>query len=297
MGLFLSVLTSYVVVLLFAGCAQGPVAEVNGEKITRLEYKQTLRNKMAEHGDRGANVDEKTLSGAVIEELISRKLLAQEAKQRNVTVSDKEVNDEAERVRSLVGKEEFAKELKKNALTIKSFKENIRMGMLMDRLSAAIVPEDSISESELKSYYANSPHPFLNPEKVEVRFIQTTTEGEANDILREMKEKKTGFDQMAKSLADNKNVVTSEYGWTQTSFYSPTIGQAINSLKEGGYGGPYKGKDGYFLISLRKKQPAGVKSFEEAKAEIRRILLETKRQDMLAHVIGEKRKNADVKIF
>ncbi len=290
----------YLAVLVLLGLALGcakPVAEVNGQKITKKEYEEALAWRISEHKARGAEFDPKALQQAVLEELVAEKLLLQEAEERGITVSSQEVQEELKRIRDLMGEEAFQRDLRQRGVSIEGFKKRIRKTLVINKLLRQFVPEDSITEEELRKFYKDSPTPFVKPERVEVRFIQTNTQEQAEAILKEMRQRGLSFDQMAEKLKEEKRAVVSDYGWTQPEFFSPEIQEALRTLKKGRYGGPYKAKVGYYLLKVRDRTPKGIKSFEEAREEIKATLLAQRRQTLLSHLVQEKRKKALVKFY
>jgi parvulin-like peptidyl-prolyl isomerase len=284
--------------MLGAGCAKKPVAEVNGDKITAPEFESALNKRIEEHTQRGVSFDKKALEKAVLDELIAQKLVEQEAKERKLGVTPREVEEEVARIaNALGGKKELESSLKSSKSNMAVLKSDIRKAILTNKLLDALAPSASITDAEIREFYEKSPQPFLKPERVNVRFIQTNTEEEARGVMNEMSMEKLSFDQMAERLDGKKRHVVSEYGWTQADLFSPGISRAMKDLKPGEVGGPYRGKEGYFIIRLKERQPAGVKSFEEAKEEIRNLLISEKRQAVLAHIIMEKKSRASIKIY
>ena len=287
----------FLAALLSAGCAKKPAAEVNGDKISQKQFHLVLDQKMRQHAERNVKVDANALKKSVIDELISQQLLLQAAKSKNITVDPRELDERVNAVIKAVGKDAFEKQLSQLKLSQSEFKKLVKDKLLIDRLQTALVPDDSISEREMEDFYKHSPQPFLKPEMVEVRFIQTGTLDEANSIVSRMKKERESFDKMADSLQGNKAYTVSGYGWTQTSYFSPAINSAMKDLKPGSFGGPFQGKDGYYIINLKERKPAGIKSFDEARDEIRAQLLTQKRQAMLTHIIDEMKSKARIKVY
>jgi len=286
------VLFAVLFVIVLSGCQKKPVAVVNGDEITKKVLDWHVEERMREHEAHGVSVNKETIRHAVLEQLITQKLLLQGARARNITVSDDEVKREVEFIKSIRGEEELKKTLKKSSLSMQEFMDIVREKIMVAKFIESLVPEDSITEEEIREYYKKSPTPFLKPETVFVRFIQTTTEDEAKKILEEMKQKKLSFDEMAELLSKENRAIVSGYGWTSPAVFSPEIASALKEMKKGDYGGPYKGKDGYYLLRVKDRREKGVKSLDESRDEIKNILLRQKRDAEVAHWVAERRSTA-----
>jgi len=60
--------------------------------------------------------------------------------------------------------------------------------------------------------------------------------------------------------------------------------------------GPYKGKDNsYYLFKIKKREASKVLSFEEAKPQIKAMMLQQRRQELMAHLVDVNRKKAKIK--
>lgn len=60
--------------------------------------------------------------------------------------------------------------------------------------------------------------------------------------------------------------------------------------------GPFKGKHGaYYIFNVKERQPSRVLSFDEAKTQIRNILISQKRSEVATRIVTENRKKAKIK--
>jgi parvulin-like peptidyl-prolyl isomerase len=282
--------------VVFYGCAK-PAAEVNGEKISMKTYKTVLNEKVKQHSTPETSVEEDKLKDSVVQQLIGEMLLLQAAKENNVTLTDSEFNDRYNSILERFGKDNFFEQLKVKDISIEEYKSRLRDRLIIEQYILSLIPADSIEEKDIKDYYKNSSKPIIFAEKVMVRMIQVQTAENAEEMINEMKEKKLSFDEMADILNKEKRVVVSEYGWIEPAFFSEEISSALKSLKKGTYGGPYKAREGYYLLRVKDRKKEKPKTYDEAKEEIRITLLNQKRQGMLAHLIEERKKKATIKIY
>jgi len=279
--------------LIAFGCGKKPAAVVNGEPITEEAVNSALNERLKEHGSQGVSIDKEALRKAVIEQLIADRLMLQGASELKLSVTDEEVNAHIEAMKKSVGEEAFKKDLQARGKTIEALKRQLKEQLLISKFIDNLVPEGSVKEEEIKEYYRTTATPFLKPESVEIRFIQTTTKEEAEQIMKSLRAGKN-FDSFADSLDKEKKAIVSNYGWTQPEFYGPEIASALKSLKKGEYGGPYKGKDAFYIIRLRDRQPQRPETLDEARDKIVNILMTNKRNGAIAHWVSEKRAKSKI---
>lgn len=291
------IFVSLIIVGIFflSGCSKKPAAVVNGEEISMDDFQMQLKQRLLSHKTTGINVNKRELKDAVINELIGRKLLLQIAREKGIKVSDEELNKTVESIKSTVGDEKLNKFLKDMNMTEQEYREQTRDSLVIRKLISTLVPEDKITEDMMKKYYKNRPTPYIKPERVYVRLIQVNTEAEAKEIMNELKED-TDFDRVANRLEAEKKAAVTDYGWAQPDTFSSEIKDALKNVKKGQYGGPYKGKEGYYILRVKDRKPEKVMSYEEARDLIKRELLAKQRQATVAHLIAERKKKADIKI-
>ena len=288
--------------VLFAGaCSKNRdvAAVVNGEVITMKDFQRQLEQRKEAHSLEKANYDEKAMKEAVINEMIGRRLLVQAAKEKGITVTDDEVKKAFDdMVKRIGGQEKLQEAMKKWDLTEEKIKKNLRESLMIDKYIKQLVPEDSIKEEEMKKFYKESPRPFVEPDQVYVRLVQTTSEEKAKEILKKWKASGKDFDKFVESLPQKKDVLVSGYGWASVDAFGGVFGEALKELKPGEVGGPYKGsKGGYYILRVKKRKPGKPIPYEKAKDRIKQVLLMQKRQAMRAHLIEERKKKADIKIY
>lgn len=155
---------------LLAGCSGEPeqddyIAIVNGEGIPEEDYQaqltQFIQMVQLQYGvdaeedeDLMAELEEITLQN-----LINRTLLVQEGESQGLDVSEAEVEENIEEIKSRYeDDEQFNEALAADGLDIEGLTEMIREDMLIESLifqitSEVLVSEDDISEEEIEQYY------------------------------------------------------------------------------------------------------------------------------------------------
>ncbi|RMG73230.1 MAG: hypothetical protein D6710_03765 [Nitrospirae bacterium] len=296
----LILLVSAVMIFSFLSCSKkpeqtGPAAVVNGEEISMEDFQTRLKQRLDFHRQTAEKVDEKSIREAVIQEMVSEKLLLAAAKEKGIEVTDEEVNKAIENYTKIQGKEKIDEYLKKWNISEEKFKEQVRAQLMINKLINELVPEDSIKEEDMKDYYKNAEKPFIKQARVEVKLIQVMSKEEADRIKGEL-EKKVDFEKIGERINKEKKGIVSDYGWVEPRLFTGEIGEALKNLKEGEVGGPYKGKDGYYFLKVRKREKEKPMTYEEAREQIKRILLNQRRQAMRAHLVEERKKKSKIVI-
>lgn len=162
------------------------MATVNGEEITRGEFnvfKDMLGSRMA------PNSTEKDM----LKEMVLKELLVQEAQERGISVTEKEVE---EKITSQIsgqgiGLEQYKKLLKQRGVEYDAFVELIREQTMIQNLSNQLMENASVTDEEVKSYYEENQARFGNKTYEEVspairRLLEQQSQGQ---VLSELADK------------------------------------------------------------------------------------------------------------
>lgn len=276
------------------GCSRNAIT-VDGEGISKEVYNAVVKERIESHKAMGVNVDEKTIKRLVADELIGEVLLLREARARKIEVKEDEVKKVIDAMRGDKKEEEFRKEIKDTGLSYDTFKKRIRNSLVISKLMEELVKDDSVTEDEMRDFYKKSQVPFLKPESVLVKIIQLNNESDAKAAIDSIK-KGEDFDKLADRLFNEKKAAVTDYGWLNPDTLSKEIATAMKGAKIGQAYGPYKGRDNsYYLFKIQKREPSRVLSFEEAKPQIKAMILQQRRQELMAHIVEMNRKNAKIK--
>lgn len=290
-------LFSIVLLAVLSGCEEKPVATVNSEKITKKMLDYALDERLAEHSLQGAQVKKEAMLHSVLKQLITERLIIQGAKEMNISVSKEEVDKEADLHIQKQGLEAFGKGLKAKGLTMADFKTRLKERVILNRFIDSLMKDYTVSEKDIRDFYENSPTPFLRPESVLVRLIQTQTEEQAKAIIKEIKDKGNDFDSVADRHVREGQLLVTGYGWIQPEMFdSKIIAGAMKNLKKGAFGGPYKGKNAYFILRIKDRQMKGPENLDEAREKIKAIILENQKQAVVSAWAAEKRNKSKIVI-
>jgi len=148
----------------------------------------------------------------------------------------------------------------------------------LSQLSAKV----SVSEEQLKAYYEDqktkTPERFTQPEQRRVRHILLTVSDPKDDAAVKakaealLKRAQAGedFAKLAKENSQDPGSAAQggDLGFSERKVFVPEFADAAFGMKEGEIKGPVKTQFGYHILKLDAIQPATVKTFEQARADL-----------------------------
>jgi peptidyl-prolyl cis-trans isomerase C len=243
-----------------------------------------------------------------INNMISRVLLEQAANRDNVEVTDKEIEERSDQIKSGFGSDEiFLEQLQTSGLTEAGFKQEVELAMrietLLEKKTAGI---DTASNSELREFYDANIDRFKRPERAKASHILipiADTDGDAEkaekrqkleDILSQVK---NGAD--FAELAKEHSSCPSKTRGGDLGFFGR--GQMVKEFEDAAFGldvgavsDIVETRFGYHIILCTDQQPASTISFDDARADIKAYLEGEKRQQAVTSYIDSLRSSAAI---
>lgn len=163
-------------------------------------------------------------------------------------------------------------------------------------LKKRVEADAKISDEELKNFYEKNQDKFKTGEQVSASHILVKSEQEAKDILAQVKGG-ASFEDLAKAKSvDSSSAKGGDLGWFGKGNMVPVFEKTAFALKEGEVSGVVKSEFGYHIIKLTGKRPAGVRSLEEVKEQIKAALLPQKQQQTFMQLKETLRKDAKIEV-
>jgi|GEM_PF-6050056 len=294
--------------LFAAGCAGRPVAKVNGVPISQQDYQKGL-----EHG---TGLSEEFQAGRIVlDTLIGIRLIEKEATQKNITVSEEELNKALEeykksiQVSTNVPFDEF---LKKTGITLEDAKNRARLSVLLKKLV--------VSDMEIEEYFKAQGEKLNRPEQVTFWEALFLDQKGAADFRQSLQDKKQDFLAAAQAWQNSgKQIIAPPAGPKQTvpvdklgEALGTTLKDALLGLQPGGFAEPKatevdlpidaQGNMRKFkvwaVVSLVSKDPAFVATLENTRDDIRqRLYLEKNYSGEVARYVNELKSRARIEIL
>jgi peptidyl-prolyl cis-trans isomerase C len=267
------------------------VAKCNGQEIKKEELLTQLRGVAGPGADVGAINAE--AARQVLDALIARSLLRQEAVAQGVSVSDEEVKQQIDRLRSqFPSPEAFSKALESEGMTEESLLQKGRQEYLVQKyVETKIAPKVAVSDEAAKTFYDQNQERMQTPERLHLRHILVAAQAsapaeekqkaksEAEALAAKVKAGED-FAALAKEHSDDPGSKPNggDLNWVAKGQTVPPFEQAAWALKDGEVSGVVESTFGYHLIQRLETQAAGVVPFDQVKERIRSFLTQQQTQ-------------------
>lgn len=271
-------------------------AEVNGEIILYSEVREHLFQMKSAGGV--ADLSGKEAEAKALENLIDEKLIIQLGKEKELIVSQREVDATAERFRKRVGasKEQFEELLAKEGMTMERYKDMLK-DQLMSRMviSREVQSQVKLTDDDINEYYEEHKMEFSSAPLIMARHILLIVPergGEAretavlNEIKRIRQEIIDGLDfgEAAIKYSEGPSGPNGgDLGEVAPGVMVKPFEEAAFALEPGEVSGPVRTQFGYHLIKIDSKIESKLRPLEEMKKEVenkiyQKLVVETRKE-------------------
>lgn len=290
------------------------VAVVNGTKITKADYQKELAQVEAQYkqtyGTEIFSQSAEALTQAKTDaynQLVGQRVLLDKAKQLKITVSDKDIQAEADKqikadIKSAGGQKKYLEYLKKAKYTEASFKDaliaDFKVNLPIQKLYDSVVGGLKVTDTEVSNEYTANPYKYTEKtDTMNVSHILLKTEAEAKNVLALIKGGMK-FDAAAKKYSTDTGSKTSggslgDIEYTSTSYDKDFMAGAMLT-KTGTVSSPIKSQFGYHLIKVNSRKEYKEKPLSAVQADIKSTLLNTKKSDLWSTTFTTWKKQAKI---
>ena len=294
----------------------GIVIDVDGTKLTKEQLESEVKKKMSiikkqVPADRQQQIKE-NVRKQVINDFTVRTLLANEVNRLNLSVSDSEVTEAVDRLKSSLPKDMTIDDLmKKNKITKEKMQEEIRFGIKINKLVLSQKSgKTKPTEKEINKFYQKNKEKFQMPESVHVRHILVAKAAGDDDKVKT--EKKTKAEDLRKQLvagadfADiakkNSDCPSKQTGGDLGVF---TRGEMVKQFEDAAFSqevnaiGPVVETEfGYHVIQvLERHGPKTLTLDEKMKGNISAFLEQQKQQEAFDAMLKKLRSKANIIVY
>jgi peptidyl-prolyl cis-trans isomerase SurA len=266
------------------------IARVNNEIITRSELdhaRQTAQDDVEEEC-RGKCTPEEVKSNVeehqknALRELIDQSLLVQRGKDMGINVETDVIKrlDQIRISNNLSSMEDLEKAVSSKGLNWEDFKDNIRKGLLTQKvISQEVGSHVNISKEDVAKYYDEHKSEFIRPEQVALREIVVSTEGKKDSELPDLKKKaetalkrvKDGeeFGEIAKRLSDGSTAKQGGFlGVYKRGELSKELEDTVFKMKKNDLTDVLDTKQGYLVLQVLEHYDEGEQALNKVENEI-----------------------------
>lgn len=266
--------------------AQSPVADipenialVNGKGLSGESFQSVLMEAFA---------------GEIADKLIRMRVIWDEAQRLEITLKPEEVEQELQATKQRFGSEAaFQEFLHQSRLTPDFYRLQLKMDLLLEKITAR---RGTVSDEEIRSYFAEHQDQFVTPARVHL-FELVTTAVEAAYTARRRISQGEDFTVVAQEMSVAPSAAQGgDRGWVRAeqidnellraTAFSLTPGQASNPIQVAG---------DYHVLYVSEANPEVNRTLEEARGDIESALREEKgltREAVLMALLRE----ADIKV-
>jgi peptidyl-prolyl cis-trans isomerase SurA len=273
------------------------VATIDGEPITAHE----LRRYSEERGPAGVP------EAAVLQALITEKLLEKEIKVQGIAARDEEVTRYVEEIQARNGMDEerFAKALAAQGMTLEAYRAKVKSEIERVQLvNREIRQRVNVSPEEIQRYYDGHREKYAISERVRVRDILFAVDPGADDEtvvrerqkaleVRQMALDGADFGALARQFSEGPGAAKGgEIGVFSRGAMEGPLDEAAFALKTNEVSEPVRTGAGFHLLRVEERIDEGHRPIDEVRDEIRESLyneaLEQRFQDWLSNELRER---------
>ena len=290
-------------------CSRKPpanvAAQVNGRSITNSDLEKFYAQQA--QPPEGSSEDLVTSQKLeLLNSLITNEILLQQAEKLGLTAVDADVEAEFNKMKAGYTKEEFDKQLANQHMTVDDLRTQLRRDLTVKKLiNKEITSHISISDADVKNFYeANrasfnlaepqihiaqilvTPIPDPNVRNLKNSKAQNDQEAKAKitDIANRLK-RGEDFSMLAQNYSEDSNTAPNggDMGFIPASNFEkagPDLKRLIDSLQPGGVSQPFHTPNGYMILKVISKEPAGQRDLQDPRVQqnIRETLINRKDQ-------------------
>lgn len=255
---------------------------VNGKEVSYeqfFKYYDLYSGVLAMRERLGSNLADLMIRNIVIDKALADK---------NVKVTEQEINDEIDKFKKSIGSEnDFKKYLNLLGISDEVFKENMANNVKTQKHRQLFEKETKISDDEIKQAYESQKDKY---DYVNAKHILVENEEKAKEISKKLKDgedfKKLSDEHSTDKAAKAKGGVL---GKVTKDKFDKTFTEAAFKLKANEVSDPVKTKHGYHIIVVTE---TGV-GLEKHKEDVKKALVNQKYENSINEIV----KSSDVKLY
>jgi len=193
--------------------------------------------------------------------------------------------------------QEATKDGVENSPAVKEKLEELKKRLVVEAyLKKKVEEQAKVSDEELRKFYDQNKDKFKTGDQVKASHILVKSEKEAKDLLAQIKGG-ANFEELAKKYStDGAASKGGDLGWFSKGSMIPEFEKVAFAMKENQTSDIVKTKFGFHIIKLTGKRPAGERSFDDVKEQIKSSMLPAKQQEVFQKLKEELKKSGKYSI-
>lgn len=272
------------------------VALVNGEPVTAEALHRELAQSFG--GEATIEGDPAIARRRVLDNLIDRALLLQEARARSIVVGEDQVERSFLRIRSEYPGSHFDDLLAKERLSQSELRARLKEQLAIEKLfHDEVFPQLRVTDGEVERHYTEHVAEFQAPEMVRVSQIVVATRDEAVQLRDRLRRESSSFSDLARRLSvapEGRN--GGDLGYIARGGGFPEVFDLCFSLPKNVISEVTPSPYGFHLFKVTDRKPAQRQTLEQVRGQILERLLREKRARAQVDYLATLRKRTPIQI-
>ena len=247
-----------------------------------------------------------------LDTLIEKQLVAQQARELKIYVSEDEMRRALEDVKKSnnLSDFQFAEALKQQGFTLDSYRKTLRQQLLeLKVINQTVRSRISVGDDEVRAFYAQTVRQATG-DQLQVHLMQILVPVPPNASESVVNDKRRLAGKFVEQLRSGGDFVTiakqaseegaskggGDLGWLARGDLPEELRDTVNSMDTGDLRGPVRSERGFHVLQLVEKKNAEVRSFDEVKEQLRRQLYDQQVEKGIQSWTKELRRKAHLDI-
>ena len=263
-----------------AACAGGAVVTVNGDPISTSAFEDKLASSP------GAR--------STLQQMVQETLILQYAKKNNINVTDDEITQRENDLKTNFPNGSWDEMLKARGLSEDDVRQALREQIILDK---ALSNKVTVTPAQVKSYFDKNHAAFDKPEQIKARHILVKDMATAQKVEAALKSGQN-FNDVAKqySIDPGSKDKGGELGFFRRGQMVPAFDQVAFSLKVGQTSQPVKSPFGYHIIQVEAIQPAVKATLASATPHITDMLRQQQEAPLIQPFLQGLQQSAQIQV-
>ncbi|WP_353109640.1 peptidylprolyl isomerase [Salinisphaera dokdonensis] len=242
------------------------IAVVGDDVVLESELDQAVMRIQARAGSRASQMPPNLLRSQVLDKLIMQRLQIQRARDRNVEISEQEVDDGLRRIaqQNSMNMQQLARAVASDGMTMSQLREQIRQELMISKLRRQeVMSQVTVSDDDVDRYLENQSLRAAEDREYRVRHIVVPVpQGADSETVESTRERlQTLRDEIVAGDADFADVAASQsqgenameggdMGWMDGGYLPSTFADVVPRLQPGETSDVFRDADGFHLVQL-----------------------------------------------
>lgn len=277
----------------------GDVATVDGQGISQADFDNALKQVTAQQGGAAPKPGDpqySQLRDAALGQLLDQAWIEGEAKDKGVTVSDRQIADQlaTTKKQNFKTEAEYQAFIQKSGYTQADVDERIKLQLLSTALQNKIsgsVP--TVSQAEAEDFYNQNKQQFEQPETRDIRLVLNKDPAQIDAAKQALEDDPSDANWQKVAARYSTDVATKDNGGVRTAITAGVLegdlDSAVFDAPLNQIEGPVTTPLGTYIFEVTKDTPGTAQPFEQVSAQLVQQLQGQKEQEVFSAFISDYR--------